>query len=250
MLRYAYLILCAIAFLAIAAGISIRGYAGDNPKPVADKDHASKGDSGEQSPKFVPDKFQKRDLGVIEKAPPPELDVDPALTRPATRAEQANVASKSKGKLGGFGGRGSGHRAALIASGGGNKDSERAVTAALVWLANHQDADGSWSCSNYQKQCVDKSCTGPGSVRADAGATAMGLLPFLGAGQTHKSKGPYREHIIRGISWLLRNQQPDGNLAKGAQQMMYSHGLATIAACGKLWLERRQAGWPGGAEGD
>ena len=57
----------------------------------------------------------------------------------------------------------------------------------------------------------------------------MGLLPFLAAGQTQKSKGPYKDHIAKGIEWLLRNQQPDGNLAKGAQQMMYSHGLATIA---------------------
>ena len=57
----------------------------------------------------------------------------------------------------------------------------------------------------------------------------MGLLPFLAAGQTHKSKGPYKEHILKGIEWLIAHQQPDGNLAKGAQQMMYSHGLATIA---------------------
>lgn len=57
----------------------------------------------------------------------------------------------------------------------------------------------------------------------------MGLLPFLAAGQTHKSRGPYKECISKGIDWLVRNQQPNGNLAKGAHQMMYSHGLATIA---------------------
>ena len=59
----------------------------------------------------------------------------------------------------------------------------------------------------------------------------MGLLPFLAAGQTHKAKGPYREHILKGVTWLIKHQQTDGNLAKGEPQMMYPHGLATIALC-------------------
>ena len=111
--------------------------------------------------------------------------------------------------------------------------SERAVNAALVWLAHHQLSDGSWSLQNYTQRCKsgDRTCTGPGKVSADAGATAMGLLPFLGIGQTHKSLGPYRKHVLRGVQWLISHQQADGNLAKGAQQMMYSHGLATIALC-------------------
>ena len=122
-------------------------------------------------------------------------------------------------------------RPIALAVGGGTKQSERAVTAALVWLANHQLSDGSWSLKNYVHRCSDKTCTGIGGVLADTGATAMGLLPFLAAGQTHTSKGPYKEKIRRGMAWLIRNQQADGNLAKGSQQMMYSHGLATIALC-------------------
>ena len=148
----------------------------------------------------------------------------------------------SGGSGSGFGGRGSGSRKAMLATGGGTKHTERAVTAALVWLANHQFSDGSWSLQNYPAALQrDKTCTGTGEVPADAGATAMGLLPFLAAGQTHKSKGPYKEHILKGIEWLIRHQQPDGNLAKGAQQMMYSHGLATIALCEAYGLTRRQA---------
>ena len=136
----------------------------------------------------------------------------------------------SGGSGSGFGGRGSGHRKAMLATGGGTKHTERAVTAALVWLANHQLSDGSWSLQNFTQRCkCDKTCTGTGEITADAGATAMGLLPFLAAGQTHKSKGPYKDHILNGISWLMTHQQPDGNLAKGGAQMMYSHGLATIA---------------------
>jgi hypothetical protein len=106
---------------------------------------------------------------------------------------------------------------------------ERCVTAALVWLANHQAADGSWSLKDYNRRCFDNTCTGQSTISSDAGATALGLLPFLAAGQTHKSKGPYKEYIRKGVEWLIRHQQPDGNLAKGSTQMMYGHGLATIA---------------------
>jgi hypothetical protein len=101
--------------------------------------------------------------------------------------------------------------------------------AALLWLARHQAADGSWSMHDYTKQCKDNTCTGQSDISSDAGATALGLLPFLGAGQSHKTRGPYQENARKGIHWLIQHQQPDGNLAKGSNQMMYGHGLATIA---------------------
>ena len=85
--------------------------------------------------------------------------------------------------------------------------------------------------SRLKKRCSDHTCTGPGVAHADAGATAMGLLPFLAAGQTHKTKGPFRDCIKRGLLWFLRHQDVNGNLAKGDQQPMYSHGLATMALC-------------------
>jgi hypothetical protein len=104
------------------------------------------------------------------------------------------------------------------------------VTGALVWLARHQLPDGSWSLK-HSVRCADKTCTGEGNVHADAGATAMGLLPFLGAGLTHRYNGPYQATIAKGINWLIRHQKPDGDLASGCEQPMYSHGLATIALC-------------------
>ena len=69
----------------------------------------------------------------------------------------------SGGNGSGFGGRGSGSRKAMLAHGGGTMHTERAVTAALVWLANHQLSDGSWSLKNYVTRCTDngRSCTGP-----------------------------------------------------------------------------------------
>ena len=131
----------------------------------------------------------------------------------------------------GFGSRDRGHRKAALAEGGGSIITERAVTGALVWLANHQMPDGSWNLQRYTSRCKDGTCTGTGQVQADAGATAMGVLPFLAAGQTHKTKGPYRGNIANAINWLIRQQEANGNLAKNCVQPMYSHGLATIALC-------------------
>lgn len=130
----------------------------------------------------------------------------------------------------GFGGRGSGDRKAMLASGGGTKQSERAVAGALNWIARHQLSDGSWSLSGYKSRCKDQTCSGPGKTgdRSSA-ATALALLPFLGAGQTHESKGYYKNNIAAGIRFLVKNQRPNGDLRMDGD--MYDHGLATIALC-------------------
>ena len=72
---------------------------------------------------------------------------------------------------------------------------------------------------------------GAGSATADAGATGLALLCYLAAGQTHKTRGPYRMNIERGLVWLVRHQERDGNLAKGCISPMYSHAMATMALC-------------------
>ena len=231
MFRKASLIVVSIALVASVRYRPSACTAWDDVKMVPPKDaEKKKADTKEL------EKFDKVEIGEIEDAPPAALDVDPTLEKPGRPAQEAEYNDDSKlseqpGRKpsSGFGTRGSGSRAKMLASGGGTKQSERAVTAALVWLANHQSLDGSWSLKLYTRRCVDKTCTGVSDIPADAGATAMGLLPFLAAGQTHKSKGPYKEHILKGVGWLIKHQQPDGNLGKGAQQMMYSHGLATIA---------------------
>ena len=68
----------------------------------------------------------------------------------------------------------------------------------------------------------------------------MALLCFLGAGQTHQTKGPYRRNIEQGLIWLVRHQEQDGFLAKGCISPMYSHGMATTALCEALPQRRPQ----------
>jgi hypothetical protein len=131
----------------------------------------------------------------------------------------------------GFGGRGSGMRKALVGTFGGTRQTERAVAAALSWFARHQNSDGSWSIDGYARHCKDRTCKGEGTVNSPTAATAMALLPFLAAGQTHQTKGPYQKAIHNGLFWLVKNQRGDGNLASRSAAAMYSHGLASIALC-------------------
>ena len=138
----------------------------------------------------------------------------------------------------GFGGRGTGHRKYMAGAFGGTKTSERAVAAALNWLYRHQSPDGSWGLDNYVKMCKDPSCTGPGNVQSQAGATAMALLPYLAAGQTHESPGPYKTTIYRGLYWLMSHQTPAGDLSAKSSSQMYSHGLAAIAICEAYGLSK------------
>ncbi len=149
------------------------------------------------------------------------------------QGQSKNAGSGGHGS--GFGSRGSGVRKAMLGS-GGTKASERAVAAALNWLARHQMPDGRWSLEGYSKMCKDKTCTNEAKGGSDPAATAMGLLPFLAAGQTHKTKGPYQKNIYAGLYWLIRNQKTDGDLASG--QTMYSHGLATICMCEAYGLSK------------
>ena len=128
----------------------------------------------------------------------------------------------------GFWGRG--NRPALAGSGGGTRATERAVAGALNWLARHQTPHGKWSL-DYRGQCKGGACSGAGSVQSDSAATALALLPFLAAGQTHKNKGIYKETVAKGLAWLVKQQRADGDLAGKAPQPMYSHGIATLALC-------------------
>lgn len=131
-------------------------------------------------------------------------------------------------------GEGFGNRAGMreAMAGGSTKQSERAVAAALNWISRHQSRDGSWNIM-HTANCKDGGCNGAGRYDSITAATALGLLPFLAAGQTHESKGPYQKHILQGINWLIKNQKKNGDTVVGndSHNQMYSHGLAAIALC-------------------
>lgn len=143
--------------------------------------------------------------------------------------------SEGTGEGPGVGGEGTGfgHRTGSRDKLGGRgitKVGERAVLGGLHWLAKHQMTTGNWSLQ-HSRACSGHGCGGQGSVKSDSAATAMALLPFLGAGQSHKTKCPYQRTVGKGVAWLIKHQANDGDLSAGSPQRMYAHGLATIALC-------------------
>lgn len=152
---------------------------------------------------------------------------DPSKTGSGSRVGTPGGYGLGKFVPGGFGGRSGATREQLLREGGGNTESEAAVAAGLIWLAQHQGDDGRWGLHDFHKlgKCA---CSMPG-MHNDAAATGLGLLPFLGAGESHRpgsKNGVYAKTVERGLRYLIAHQSADGRLGDG-----YGHGIATIALC-------------------
>lgn len=128
--------------------------------------------------------------------------------------------------------RGAKARKGAVERGGGSEGSERSVVLALKWLAAHQERDGGWNFDHTRGPCKGQ-CSHPGMIPPSRNAaTAMALLPFLGAGQTHK-EGEYKETVQRGLTFLVQSAKVNNGMAdlSDAGGRMYSHGMASIALC-------------------
>jgi hypothetical protein len=116
---------------------------------------------------------------------------------------------------------------------GGNESTERAIKAALLWLKRQQREGGNWSLHDGYPDAGER------TMRTDTGATALALLAFLGAGQTH-TFGDHKETVKAGIDWLIRNQKQDGNFHDryelGHQSTFYAHAQSVIALSEALLL--------------
>lgn len=126
---------------------------------------------------------------------------------------------------------GRGMKGTLLGQYGGGQGTEDAVGLALQWLARHQLADGMWSLTGEDKGNKARYSKGSSYENREA-ATAMALMAFLGAGQTHKA-GEYVKVVDKGVQALLRLQDPQGNFFRGARtdDALYSQAQCTIAFC-------------------
>ncbi len=161
-------------------------------------------------------------------------------TKPASAAPAQNATSPPPTNVPGleqndFGQRaGDAKRLALLST-GGDESTETAVEAALKFLAADQRPDGAWdpatSGAGRETMALGTDRGGAGK-RATNGITGLALLSMLGAGNTHL-EGPYAENVRRGLSYLIRSQQPDGSLAGAATayEATYCHGMAALAMC-------------------
>ena len=123
-------------------------------------------------------------------------------------------------------GRQEGSRNTMLGKYGGTRKTEEAVQSGLAWLARNQTRDGSWSLMGPYS----------GGVREmdenKAAATAMALLAFQGAGNTHKT-GKWRANVSRGWEWLSEHQLPSGSFFRDGpfNHHFYSDAQCTIALC-------------------
>lgn len=170
-------------------------------------------------------------IGGLDQFAVKALGPGPAVRGSGLAAAGRGRGIGSGGTGSGFGARGDKNaRRAMVGGYGGTKASERAVAAALNWFARHQNPDGSWGLAGFVQRCKGSACSGPGEAKSDGAATAMALLPFLAAGQTHQTRNsPYRGTVRAGLDWLIKHQKQDGDLRMGAN--MYTHGLAGITLC-------------------
>lgn len=123
---------------------------------------------------------------------------------------------------------GEGKKQALLKN-GGTQGSEDAVQLALKWIVDHQLPDGSWSLDHTQGPGDHRNSPNPGTRTADNGATALALLPLLGAGNTHLS-GQYKKEVHYGLEYLKRKAKRSTGSVSFMEPYgrMYSHGLCAI----------------------
>ena len=132
------------------------------------------------------------------------------------------------------------NRQEIAESGGGSAQTEKAVHAALSWLAAAQSANGGWDASRFgagkELKVLGEDRRGAGQ-NADTGVTGLALLAFLGSGHTHRH-GAYTSEVADGLEYLRQHQRSDGALFGNAQVFarMYCHSMATFAVCEALAL--------------
>jgi hypothetical protein len=116
----------------------------------------------------------------------------------------------------------------LVAVYGSDAEMQTAVEGGLKWLAEHQYPDGSWSFSHVLSPRCSGKCPNPGELyKCRNAATALALLAFLGAGNTHES-GPYALSVTGGLTYLVNKMKLTGG-SLYEQEVKYGHAAATTA---------------------
>lgn len=194
------------------------------PKPVELEKKPPEPPKKISTPEIVPKDFRPSDLA------------DKSL--PRLEQVQQELASTDGSRM--AQGRDPRLRSQMVVHEGGTIHSEAAVANGLRWLSRHQASDGSWSLNRFQHdgECNGR-CGATGGANSDTAATGLGLLPFLGAGQTPE-RGIYSDHVKRGLAWLVNAQKSNGDLRSGSGNM-YAHGIASIALCEAYMLTKDES---------
>ena len=195
------------------------------------------------------DSFEGQAVAVNVPYDDPQIDdLRQGPTGPLVQPGKPQPLGLDSGKLaldddsprgGGLEGRGTRARARLVPLRGGTRQSEAAVQRGLKWLAFHQRDDGSWNFNHHGNRCR-QACRNPGSEASTTAATALALLPFLGAGHTHASD-EYGEVVERGLYYLNNKASFGSHGADLRDGTMYGQGLAAIVLCEAYAMSRETA---------
>lgn len=133
------------------------------------------------------------------------------------------------------------------------QESEDAVERGLEWLARHQLPDGSWAfdLSEEDSNGRHSSCRGCSNSFSTSGgdlyktglhpsrmaATAIAILPFLGAGYTHTDTNKYQKTVAAGLRYLeyhaVSSSEKGVDFRAGFTQdgAAYIQALVVLACC-------------------
>ncbi len=162
-----------------------------------------------------------------EALPPvPGMDVEPGglLAPVAPRTAGPNIEGALEGRQ-------PDRRRLLLEREGGSQESEQAVRRGLQWLVHHQAKNGAWYFDHRFAPPGSQGChrcRDPGKVASSTGSTALALLPFLGAAQTHR-QGEYREVVAKALYYLISRARARADGFDFQEGTMYSQGFSAIA---------------------
>ncbi len=114
-------------------------------------------------------------------------------------------------------------------------EQQGAVERGLRWLADHQNADGSWNGKVGYKLNSDYRTTADG---AHVGVTSLACMAFLAGGHL-PGRGEYGDVVERGLSSVLAAAQEDGYITSNGTRM-YSHAFATLFLAEIYGMTHRQ----------
>ena len=214
------------------------------------KDREDEEPRGDQQidPKEQEDKIEsKKEEEPLDDPPAPVTNKEEKPVGPAQTDNSDDKAPAISVTGGGgrpralFSNRGGKAKQSALGKYGGGPRTENAVRLGLSWLARHQEADGSWSRTDFHKHCRaggagagGAECDGAGisPVPLDPAITGLSLLCFLASDNTNM-KGPFKANAARAAKYLCKIQTKGGGFGKYTrpmnQYMMYNQGIATFA---------------------
>lgn len=197
---------------------------GTQNKGVTGKDNDDSAPSGPEDP------LDPTPAGV--KLPEIPADVRAPAISLGNLPDAPGTGTSGREGLGGmFAGRGGSKKQEALKLNGGDEETEAAVQRGLKWLASHQSRDGSWGSEWAREICGSDFGCGAMQSGYPVGATALVLLAFVGAGNTHLDgdQNPYAATVKRAAEFLCSRQTHDGLFEEARQTPNYTHAIATSA---------------------